>query len=126
MSTTLRLSAWLVVLGQCVTLIAAPIAVCCFASPGEMAAHECPHEMTTGAVCPMHAAPGHSPAPSDGDRWRDCGSDTDLLSWLNVPVSPPEAMHPGYAVLDSQPTVSIPLPPPLDRVYAPTPPPPRA
>ena len=88
MSTTLRLSAWLVVLGQYVTLIAAPIAVCCFARPGEMAEHKCPHEMTTGAVCPMHAAPGHSPSPPDGDSWRDCGTDSELLSWLHVPVWP--------------------------------------
>tara|TARA_Y100000588_G_scaffold366535_1_gene432371 strand:+ start:814 stop:972 length:159 start_codon:yes stop_codon:yes gene_type:complete len=49
MPKALPLSAWFVVLGQCVTLVAAPIAVCCFAKPGEVAEHDCPHEMTTGA-----------------------------------------------------------------------------
>ena len=127
MHNTLRLSAWFVVLGQCLTLVAAPIAVCSFAKPGEVAAHDCPHEMTTGATCPMHAAPVHSEAQADGDRWReDCNSDTESLSWLNVPAQTKEAIRVGRTLLDSQPAFAVPLPSHVDLAYAPSSPPPRA
>lgn len=105
-----RLSIWLVVLGQSATLVAAPIAACCFADPDEMAAADCPHEMTTGAACPMHAAPHHDAPASDttGSTLSACNAGQGSLTWLQVPVAVPEPPQPGAAA-------------PIDWTSAPTP-----